>query len=152
MNQLKRADLKRGFGRLRTLVDDETPKWKQDGMTAGFKWACETASPLQLRRLQTLMRDIEYWEGTATVTTERFIMFLADNVGWDLRVDETLVVTISEDESCDEATEFWAPHLGDDSDAWPRPAFVLGFVKGALSFWELFTEDQLLNTLDDSGC
>ena len=145
--------MKSGFARLKMLVEGEKPQWKQDGMLAGYKWACDSASPRQLRLLQNLMNDIKFWEVTSTVTTEQFIEFLEDNVDSYQGVDENLVVTISDDDiGSDEATEFWAPHIRDDPIDWPRPAFVLGFVEGALGFWKEFREDLQSTAVDNSGC
>lgn len=119
--------------RLRTAAKEETSEVEMAGRKAGREWAETSATPRELRRIDSLFdnsaRDFdkffEEWSGDAFGASER----LASNIMGDDGPHRS---------ACE---EFWEQAVGDIED-WRAEGFALAFAESAREVWNQ-VKDQI---------
>lgn len=123
----KKNSLTKVVERLKSLAEAEGRESFDAGQRAGESWACETASPRQLRRLDKQVED----SGGASSYVEQ-----------DRNAHQTAAQRIAE-EIDGEDNSFWEIVLGDNHENQTADAnFLQGFLTGVLTIWSA-VENQL---------
>lgn len=126
------------LGTIRKSWNLDTPE-EQCGVSCGRRWAMTSASPIELQRLATLFTcpGFASWfqdiNGSAVITPERLVDIIGDAT-----------------HSSIECVDFWNENFGDSdrhAAIWRTPAFIRGFISGAVAVWnrqpELCNADRL---------
>ena len=116
--------------RLRAAGEIAAKEEYEDGENAGRKWAKSTATPKELKRLETYVNsangNVDWWDVDCPNWCAPF--GAADYLVFALRLRDK--------DDHDAPNRFWTEALGNDTHRIQDGDFLRGFGEGAIAIWE----------------